>query len=195
MAQIMDSDDCAVDMSALTENLNLEDSPGDFKAHHLETIVEASPYSLSAQSSEASSASPGAVPTGKWTTGSWRLQTAQLDDRELAMTRMWYKSTVGKKIPAPAQSYPTYLRNPPALHFGETECSAKRQLIAQKAKSTQLVAKRADKMTESAQPKMNKATSLRNSFIRRQPVMSTYFESHFHRFQKPPFKSGIRCEL
>lgn len=199
-----------------TDESKMKDEDFGKQTSSLETIIEASPYlntpPVSAQSSQISSCnSSGTVrsqyesgrgeakSTKRPVLGGWRRRANHQaeDERELAMTKMWYKSAVGKKIPAPAQYYPVYLKNPPALHFSETNYSVRRRRMAQnKTKSMrESVTKRVDRGGESVQPKMNKTTWLRNSFIKKEPVVSTYFESHFDRFQKPPFKIGIRYGL
>lgn len=214
----MENENCATN-GVNAENLqhpegNYLDSPDQYFRRNtspLETIVEVSPYLQtplpSAQSSQIASCNSSAVQSGSdrreskrssRKTRGWRRADPQAEsERELAMTNVWYRSAMAKKIPAPAQHYPVYLKNPPVLYFSETECSSKRKMMAQSRMKSmpELVTRRVDRVYESVQPKMNKATSLRNSFIRNQPVMSTYSESHFYRFQKPPFKSGIRCGI
>ncbi len=120
--------------------------------------------------------------------------TRTTEKDEEAMKRLWYKSSYLKRIPWP-NKYPSYLKEPPMLRYEETESSIRRKVYNQSRENQESAAndRRKESKTKMVPPKMNKAAALRQSYARKEPLVSQFFETHFEKYQKPPFKVSVKC--
>ncbi|KAK7603671.1 hypothetical protein V9T40_003670 [Parthenolecanium corni] len=121
---------------------------------------------------------------------------------EEELQRAWRlgDSRLLKMLPTPMRR-PLFLREPPDMSFENTLTSELRQEFSKRKReamtksSLELV--RNPLMLRFIQPKMNKCEVLRKKHIKKETIMSAYFEQHYDRFQKPPFKTihltGRKC--
>lgn len=117
---------------------------------------------------------------------------SEMDEKqqEEAVLKAWGKNLELKKLAIPTD-YPDYMREVPQLTYSETETSQlRRKFIAQKIQSYkyQPLRRNAKLLQPGPQPKLNKTSSLRKSYISRQPIMSQRFQSHYSLYNRPPFR-------
>lgn len=112
-------------------------------------------------------------------------------EREEAMMRVWKRSMIPKKLPFPSR-YPGYLREPPELSFEDTSLSVKRRIYTDAR--IKLLWEKPFKRDESRvipiSPKMNRTVELRRRYIRREPLVSSYFAQHYNQHKRPPFRNN-----
>lgn len=134
--------------------------------------------------------------TSIWRSNSSTFRTeteSEMSKQDIAMRRLWYKSSYQKKITVPNQ-FPYYLKKQPNLKFEETHSFIKRKNFNQnKIKITEESSnsRKEGKETDHIQPKMNRAAILRYTCSKKKPIVSKYFESHFKHYQRPLFKTTV----
>ena len=121
---------------------------------------------------------------------------------EQHLQRVWRSMDLRllKTLPTP-MNRPMFLKDPPDLGFEGTLTSelrrdfAKRKIEAMNKPPLQLI--KDPMMLRFIQPKMNKSEILRKKHVKKETIMSAYFERHYDRFQKPPFKTIFlrKCTL
>lgn len=121
-------------------------------------------------------------------------ESRQSSAHEEELRRAWRlgDTRLLKMLPTPMRR-PMFLKDPPDLGYEGTLTSelrrdfAKRKIEAMQKSPLELV--RNPLMLRFIQPKMNKCEILRKKHIKKETIMSAYFEQHYDRFQKPPFKT------
>ncbi len=124
-------------------------------------------------------------------------ELVELEHQENLM-RAWRRSRRVKTVPCPSMPA-DYLSEPMELVWSETDTTKQRRLYNQrkyqkKDRGAQPVRKNLRAGDQQTPPplKTNRTYELRTAYVRRQPIISTYFETHFNRHRKPPFRFNVK---
>lgn len=111
--------------------------------------------------------------------------------REEALLRAWMTPAKPTKLPIPT-NYPDYMRGKPKLSYFETDTFLlRREYNKNKMKryDYQSEFKKHSPLMEGPTPRENTTSILRRTFVRKQPIMSDYFEKHYSTYNRPPFRN------
>lgn len=110
-------------------------------------------------------------------------------EKEEAMMNLWRRTALPKKLPIPTR-YPSYLKEPPELSYEETASYIRRKMYndSRIKMSQEEPPKMPITQLKRFEPKSNKTVQLRNTYIKRDPVVSQYFSDHYNAYKKPPFR-------
>ncbi len=115
----------------------------------------------------------------------------EMMEHEQELQRAWRSLDVRllKVLPTPLRT-PDYLKDPPELGFEWTRTSElRKEYNAKKIQSfVQKAFVRNEALLKYVEPKTNRCQILRHKHIRKETIMTAYFDQHYDRFKKPPFK-------
>lgn len=112
-------------------------------------------------------------------------------DHQENLMRAWRRSRQFKTVPCPSFP-PRYIKEPLELLWTETVTSKQRtEYNLRKYRSPkQLLIKKRIPVTDHQTliPRSNRTYELRNAYTKREPIISSYFETHYKTHRKPPFR-------
>lgn len=120
----------------------------------------------------------------------------------ISMMHAWKKLHRYRSIPCPSAT-PKYLREPLEMGWVDTNTNRLRreynihkyrsgdQPEVRRAGSTKKRDSRSPPKKKQPFVRTNRTNQLRKAFINREPVLSTYFEIHYQRHRKPPFRGYL----
>lgn len=114
-------------------------------------------------------------------------------EKYVKLARAYQRCRRFKKIPRKA-AVPSYLKEPPVLMWVETDTNYLRKVyIKEKYKNFGISAPFKSKPVtagdqDTVRTKLNRAFELRKAYTNNQPVSSSYFDRHYAKFEKPPFR-------
>lgn len=113
-------------------------------------------------------------------------------EAEIKLMNAWVRTNKMKKVPRRSLP-PNYMKEPLDLMWVETETHRLRKWYnKEKYKNfgtSEPFKSRVSSQSSPGPMKVNRAYELRNAYVKNQPISSSYFERHFKRFNKPPFRN------